>query len=180
MKSILFIIIACSLLIACGADPSQTAFPKQLPVDNRAEQQEVAENKELQKLEQLITIYNSQKEQIQADLTNGNLTTYAVRDGDPAAFVAESTTYYQDDEKTLPSLTKIIYLSGGFANVYWLKDEMVWIHKDDYDHLLQKGALVASFQDGTTIELTEQDKEAVLKILPLALNIITSPLPTEE
>lgn len=163
------------LTIACSSDPSQSAFPKKIPVDNRAEHQ-VDE----------ATVLNAQikksiqtAEDIENQRNDGSLSNYVTRDG-VAAFVAESTTYYKEEDKVTPLKTTIIYLTGGSANVYWLADKFVLLKKDDYEYLFKTGVLIASLQDGKPTEVGENEKEEATKVLTIAQKIISAPIPTNE
>ncbi|BDS10039.1 hypothetical protein [Aureispira anguillae] len=179
MKNSLFIFFLYLVAIACSADPSQSAFPKRLPVDKRAEQEAATQQAAAVHLETTIKSATTQKDKIDAGLLDGSINNYTVRDGDEA-FVAESTTYYKEEEKLSPYKTKIIYLTGGFIDVYWLADNIIWVHKEDYDYLFNNEELIAVLQKGIAVEGNEIDKQEVAKIPALAKKIINSPLPTTE
>ena len=119
-----------------------------------------------------VCIIIAQKETVEAELEEGKISNYIVRDG--SGFVAESTTYYRDEEKTEPCKTKIIYLTGGFSDVYWLSDGIVWVDINEYSHIFQNAALITSMIDREETEISEQDKLEILKIPALALEIITT------
>jgi hypothetical protein len=122
--------------------------------------------------EETLQLIIAQKETIAAELEEGKISNYIVRNGN--GFVAESTTFYRDDEKTEPCKTKIIYLTGGFSDVYWLTDGIVWVDINEYSHIFQNAALITSMIDKEETEISEQDKLEILKIPALAVEIITS------
>lgn len=163
------------LTIACSSDPSQSAFPKKIPVDNRAEHQ-VDETTIL--AAQIKKSIETAKE-IEDQRNDGSLSNYVTRDG-VAAFVAESTTYYKEESKVTPLKTTIIYLTGGSANIYWLADRFVLLGKDDYQYLFKNSVLVASLQDGNPTEVGENEQKEATKILGIAQKIISSPIPTNK
>jgi hypothetical protein len=163
------------LTIACSSDPSQSAFPKKIPVDNRAEHQ-VDEATVL--AAQIKKSIQTAKE-VEAQQSDGNLSNYITRDG-MAAFVAESTSYYKEESKATPLKTTIIYLTGDSANVYWLANRFVLLSKDDYQYLFKNNVLVASFQDENPTEVGENQATEATKTLGIAQKIISSPIPTNE
>jgi hypothetical protein len=163
------------LTIACSSDPSQSAFPKKIPVDNRAEHQ--VDEATILAAQIKKSIQTAQE--VEDQRSNGNLSNYVTRDG-MAAFVAESTSYYKEESKVTPLKTTIIYLTGGSASVYWLADRFVLVSKDDYQYLFKNSVLVASLQDGNPTEVGENEQEEATKILGIAQKIISSPIPTNE
>lgn len=172
-SSLLFLFFI--ITIACSSDPSQSAFPKKIPVDNRAEHQvdeTTVLNAQIKKSIQSAAEIESQR-------NDGSLSNYVTRDG-VAPFVAESTTYYKEESKITPLKTTIIYLTGGSDNVYWLADKFVLISKDDYQYLFKTGVLIASLQDGTLTEVGENQQEEANKTLGIAQKIISAPIPTNE
>lgn len=161
-----------AITIACSSDPSQSAFPKRIPVDNRAEHQpDEASILNAQIKESLESIYL-----VETQLEDGTISNYATRDG-VADFVAESTTYYKEEEKTTPLKTTIIYLTGSATDVYWLSDKVVIVSKDDYQYLFKNSVLVTTLQEGKTVEVGENDQEAAKEVLNIAQKIIQSPIP---
>lgn len=172
-SSLLFLFFI--ITIACSSDPSQSAFPKKIPVDNRAEHQvdeTTVLNAQIKKSVQTAA-------EIEAQRNDGSLSNYVTRDG-VAPFVAESTTYYKEESKITPLKTTIIYLTGGSSNVYWLADKFVLLSKDDYQYLFKTGVLIASLQDGTLTEVGENEQEEASKTLGIAQKIIGTPIPTNE
>jgi hypothetical protein len=163
------------LTVACSSDPSQSAFPKRIPVDNRVEHQVDEATILAAQIEKTV----QGAAEIERKRTDGSLSNYVTRDG-RAEFVAESTTYYKEEDKVTPLKTTIIYLTGGSANVYWLADKVVLLHKDDYQYLFKNSVLVATLKEGTPTEVDENDKEAAKKTLTIAQQIILSPIPTNE
>jgi len=163
------------LTIACSSDPSQSAFPKNIPVDNRPEHQ----------VDQATILAAQVKKSVQtaaeieAQRNDGSLSYYVTRDG-LAAFVAESTTYYKEEGKVTPLKTDIIYLTGNSANVYWLADKFVLLKKDNYQYLFKNSVLIASLKEGTLTEVEESDREEATKTLGIAQQIISAPIPTNE
>lgn len=178
MKHLFFFLTCFLLLIACSSDPSQSAFPKQLPVDNRAEQEVATQNDEHTQLLATIKSATLQKEAINGGLEDGSIKDYVVRDGD-GAFIAESTTYYIEEAKKNACKTKIIYITGGSTDVYWLKDQLVLVHRDNYDYLFKNNEFVTALKDGVTIEVTTNELQEATKIPATASKIIASPLPIE-
>ena len=163
------------LSISCGSDASQSAFPKRLPVDSRAEHQV----DEATILTAQITKSVQAAKDIEELQSNGNLSNYATRDG-MADFVAESTTYYKEEGKVTPLKTTIFYLTGDSANAYWLANKIVLLNKDAYQYLFKNSVLIATLKDGTPAEVAENDEESARKTLAIAQKIIRSPIPTNE
>lgn len=163
------------LTIACSSDPSQSAYPKTIPIDNRAEHQV----DEAAVLSAQIKKSVQTAAEIERKRTDGSLSNYVTRDG-KAEFVAESTTYYQEEGKVTPLKTTIIYLTGDSANVYWLADKVVLLHKDDYQYLFKNTVLIATLKEGTPTEVDENDQESAKKALTIAQQIILSPIPINE
>lgn len=175
MKYISLFFLFFIVIIACSSDPSQSAFPKKIPVDNRTEHQPDEATILTAKIKQSIEAV----EEIEAKRTDGSLSNYVTRDG-VADFVAESTTYYKEEKKVTPLKTSIIYLTGESVNVYWLKDKVVLLNKDDYQYLFKNSVLLTPLQNGTVTEVTENDQKTAQEVLSIAQKIITSPIPTNE
>lgn len=172
-NSLLFLFFL--LTVSCSSDPSQSAFPKKIPVDNRAEHQ----------VDEATVLTAQIKKSIQAakeiedQRNDGSLSNYVTRDG-VAAFVAESTTYYKEEAKVSPLKTTIIYLTGDSATVYWLANKVVLIHKDAYQYLFKNSILIVTLKgDLPTEEVEENDQEAAKEILGIAQKIISTPITNE-
>jgi hypothetical protein len=163
------------ITIACSSDPSQSAFPKKIPVDNRAEHQV----DEATVLDAQIKKSVQTAKKIEDQRSDGSLSNYVTRDG-VAPFVAESTTYYEGERKVTPLKTTIIYLTGSSANVYWLANKFVLLSKDDYQYLFKNSVLIASLQDGNPTEVSDKEEEQAIEILGIAQKIISAPIPTNE
>lgn len=164
------------LSIACSSDPSQSAFPKKIPVDNRAEHQ--VDEATILKAQIKKSVQTTQE--IEAQQSEGKLSYYLTRDG-VAAFVAESTTYYKEEEKVRPLKTTIIYLTGDSATIYWLDNKVVLVNQEAYQYLFKNSVLIATLKDGIlSEEVGEKDQETAKKVLRIAQKIITTPIPTNE
>lgn len=163
------------ITIACSSDPSQSAFPKRIPVDNRAEHQvDEATILSAQIKKAIQTV-----EEIEGQRNDGSLSNYVTRDGS-AAFVAESTTYYKEEGKVTPVKTTIIYLTGDSAKIYWLANKFVFLSKDNYQYLFKNSVLIASLEDGNPTEVGENEEKEAAKTLGIAQKIINTPIPTNE
>lgn len=158
--SLLFVLFACNNVTNSDTDTTTTT-------DSTAQNNTVANPNEI-----ALKLFSQQKETIEKGLAEGAISEYTVKDG--AGFVAESTTYYTNAEKTVPCLTKIIYKTGGFANVYWLNDGTIWVEKDDYSHVFQKGSWLFSLSDNQITEISESDKADAAEVSALAVEIISS------
>lgn len=160
------------LCIACSTD--QNSLPKQIPVANENGEATATVESKMGTMD-LAVFKNFQQQQasIANGMADGGFSEYVVRDGD--GFVAESTTYYRDAEKTQAVKTKIIYLTGSFVDIYWLSNETLWVLQDDYIHVFQKGNLVLSLLDGEATEISDVDKAEVGKLPALATKILNSP-----
>ncbi|CAA6825506.1 MAG: Unknown protein, partial [uncultured Aureispira sp.] len=163
------------LTIACSSDPSQSAFPKNIPVDNRPEHQ--VDQATILAAQVKKSVQTAQE--IEDQRNDGSLSNYVTRDG-VAPFVAESTTYYKEAGKVTPVKTSIIYLTGDAANVYWLADKFVLLSKNDYQYLFKNSVLIASLKEETPVEIGETDRKAATKTLNIAQQIISAPIPTNE
>jgi hypothetical protein len=163
------------LTVACSSDPSQSAFPKKIPVDNRAEHQVDEATILTAQIKKAVQVAKD----IEGQRSDGSLSNYITRDG-KAAFVAESTTYYKEEGKVTPVKTTIIYLTGDSANVYWLSNKFVFVDINGYQYLFKNSVLIATLKDGAPTEVEEADKEGARKVLGIAQKIILSPIPTNE
>lgn len=175
MKYISLFFLFFVITISCSSDPSQSAFPKKIPVDNRTEHQPDEATILAAKIKQSIEAV----EEIEAKRADGSLSNYVTRDG-VADFVAESTTYYKGEKKITPIKTSIIYLTGESVGIYWLKDKVVWLDKDDYQYLFKNSVLLTTLQNGVVVEVAESDQKTAQEVLRIAQKIITSPIPTNE
>lgn len=176
MRFSLFACLGALVLIAlcysCSGDQNQNAFPKQLPVDKRAEQQQEAV-RQAQTDENNLQQWKEERKTLDALLDN-EARYYAVRDGD-GGFVAESTTFYKEESKTTPIKTQIIYLTGDSDQVYWLKDNVVWVERSGLDFIYKGQTLAFTLQDGAVIESTQSDQNDAAKVPPLARRLLQLP-----
>lgn len=165
------------LAISCSSDPSENFSAKKFPVDNRAKKPEVfnptAAAIGTTELEHLA----KQQKRILKDFEAGNFKAYTVLDGE--GMIAESSTYFKDEEKTAPIMTKIIYKTGGFISVYWLTDGIIWLDQDDYNHIFFNNKLILSLNNGEPAEISESEKKELNGIIPAAIKILESPIVTE-
>ena len=178
MKNTILFAIIFLTAIACNSDSSQNASPKAFPVDKQSEPPtETPNTGAVLSADELRTI-TEQKEAIVKEFEDGQYESYVVRDGKD--LVAESSTYYRDEEKTIPTMTKIIFLTGGFLTVYWLEDGIIWMNQDDDDYVFRKENLLLAMKGGEPTELSDSDKEEAIKLMPMALEILTSPSAQES
>lgn len=177
MRFLVGLLWSASLIIglcwSCSGDPNQNAFPKKLPVDKRAEQQQEAIREERTSEDNLSNWQARQTEM--EELLNGESSRYyTVRDGD-GSFVAESTTFYKEEERKTPLKTKIIYLTGDYDNVYWLGDNVVWVERGETTYIFKGQTLSVALQDGQPFEPTQSDRNDVAKVPPLAKRLLVLP-----
>ena len=166
-------LLLLSLGWSCSGDPSQNAFPKKLPVDRRAEQEQEAIRQEKASAASLET-WQDELGQIEALLTDHALGHYVVRDGD-GSFVAESTTFYAEEAKKTPLKTKIIYLTGDYDVIYWLKEDVTWVERGATQHIFKGQTLAVSLQDGQPFTPTQSDQNELAKVPPLAKRLLKLP-----
>lgn len=163
MKNILYLSILstvfCCVLISC--DANSTVATEENTATETTVTNSLAEFK----------VFIDQKEVTEKGISEGKITYYSVLDGE--GMVAESSTYYTDEEKMMPCLTKIIYKTGGLVSVYWLHDETMWIDKDEYSYIYKKGNLIATLSNNEPAESNDSDKAAVAEIQVLAMGIVT-------
>ena len=155
--------LLCFFLIACntGSDPIVNTSTD--TITNQKEQ----DNTILADIEAKLT----EIDMINAEIEAGHSHFYSVLDG--WAMMAESTTYFEDEAKSKPCKTKIIYLDGSFINVYWLANEFMCLEIHDMLHLYQEGVLIQSIQDNVLIELSEQDRLEAVKLAATPIEIKT-------
>lgn len=163
---------------SCQGDSSQNAFPKKLPVDKRAERQQ-EEIRQAEQSKDNLSTWKLQRANIDTLLKATSLRYYAVRNGD-GGFVAESTTYYQEEERQTPLQTKIIYLTGNYDKVYWLGDGVIWLEQGNRTYIYKNQSLVMALQDGTEIEVTENEKNDAAKVPPIARKLLQLPAVNPE
>ena len=178
MKNTILFTIIFLTAIACSSDSSQNSSPKSFPVDKKSEPPKDTPNKGSVLSTDELRIVTEQKEAIVQEFEDGQYEFYVVRDG--KELVAESSTYYRDEERTIPTMTKIIFLTGGFLSVYWLEDGIIWINQDNYDYVFRKENLLLAMNGGEPTKLSDSDKEAVIELMPMALEILTSPAAEES
>jgi len=172
-NSLLF--LSFIITFACSSDPSQSAFPKRIPVDTRAEHQ----------VDEMAAVLSAQiKKSIQAtkeieDKQNDGSLSYVTRDG-VAEFVAESTTYYKEENKVHPLKTTIIYLTGDSVNVYWLANKVVLLKKDGYQYLFKNNVLISTLREWIVTEVEKKEQDTAKKIVSIAQKIISSPIPSNK
>jgi len=114
----------------------------------------------------------SEQKVLKTAFESGEWSYYTVQDGE--GLIAESTTYFQDEAKTQPAMTKLIYLTGDFVNVFWLSNEVVWMDKDDYTYIFQEGAYWFSLQEGTMVESNSIDIEKATAVLEIANGLLNT------
>ena len=158
---------------SCSGDPNQNAFPKQLPVDKRAEKQQETIRAERASKDNLDN-WQARQTELQALLDGEASRYYTVRDGD-GGFVAESTTFYQEESRKTPLKTKIIYLTGDYDNVYWIGDGVVWVERGTTTYIFQGQTLAVALQDEEAFEPTQSDKNDAAKVPPLAKRLLNLP-----
>lgn len=158
---------------SCSGDPNQNAFPKKLPVDKRAEQQQEAIREE-RTSEENLSDWQTRQTEWNILLEGESSRYYTVRDGD-GSFVAESTTFYKEEKRKTPLKTKIIYLTGDYDNVYWLGDDVTWIERGARAYVFKGQTLSVALEDGQPFEPTQSDQNDVAKVPPLAKRLLALP-----
>lgn len=177
MRFLGLLIWSASLILglcwSCSGDPNQNAFPKRLPVDKRAEQQQETIRAE-RISEDNLSSWRARQAEVKALLEGEATRYYTVRDGD-GGFVAESTTFYQEETRKTPLKTKIIYLTGDYDNVYWLGDQVVWVERNRTDYIFRGQTLVVALENGNPFDPTQSDKNNAAKVPPLAQRLLALP-----
>jgi hypothetical protein len=151
------------LVMACGGNTSENAFPKQLPVDKRAQQQQ--QEALASKQEQAFKTWAAHRQTIETLLETSSY--YTTKDGSTAA-VSEYTTYYLDEDKTTPIKTRYTYNTGSFDIIYWLPNEQVWLERDGYDFLIQNNQILRTMRGAEVAEATSVEHKEALKIVTKA------------
>lgn len=152
------------LMTACGGDTPENAFPKRLPVDERAKKQQVEALSEQSK--QASMAWQEERERIDAILeSSGNF--YATADG-VDELTKEYTTYYLEEDKTTPLKTRYIYKTGSFDLLYWLPNGQLWLERDGYDFLIKDQKIVHLMRDGQVAEATTNERQEALKVAAMA------------
>jgi len=177
MKNILSIALIFILIISCSSEGSENFSAKRFPVDNRAEEPAVPNTTAAVLGATELKLLTKQKETISKGFEEGAFGAYTVLDGE--GMIAESTTYFRDEEKTEPTMTKIIYKTGSFVNVYWLTDGIIWLAQDDYNHVFFNNKLILSLNNGEPADISDGEKEELNEMIPVAIKILESPAATE-
>lgn len=151
------------LVMACGGDTAENAFPKQLPVDKRAQQQQ--QEALVSKQEQSIKTCAAHRQTIETLLETNSY--YTTKDGSTTA-INEYTTYYLDEDKTTPIKTRYTYNTGSFDIIYWLPKQQIWLERDGYDFLIQNNQILHTMRDSETAEATSVERKEALKIVARA------------
>ena len=154
------------LVVLFSCNSNQDATTTETTTTSEIPSEEKVDNIMFESLLEVETLINKK-------LEDGSISQYIVRDGDN--FIAESTTYYHDEEKVQPVMTKIIYITGNFMNIYWLENDIILARQDDYHHVFDRGELVASFLDSEPTELSAVEREEILQIPTVATKIINTP-----
>lgn len=163
-----YILFFCLILSACSTPSTPSTTTTKVSTDSST-------LRDLKKAD--ITIYadlRSEKETIAAEIEAGKIYTYSVLDG--AGMIAESTTYFRDEDKQNPCKTHIIYLTGGATDVYWLRDNFMMIDVNGTMHLYQNEQLIQSYRNDEIIDLSPQDQLEASKLPAPAIEIITNVL----
>lgn len=163
-----YILFICLIFSACNTPSTPITDTNKISADS-------SNLKELKKAD--IKIYadlRSEKETIVAEIEAGKIFTYSVLDG--AGMIAESTTYFRDEDKQNPCKTHIIYLTGGSSDVYWLRDNFMMIDVSGTLHLYQNEQLVQSYRDDEILDLSPQDQLEASKLPASAIEIISNVL----
>lgn len=163
LKLLIFSALFCCI-IACNNPQSETVSEEST---TEAETVDTPENTTTDYATAIISEHNLLKTAFE----NGELSYYLVQDGE--GLVAESTTYFQDEAKTQASMTKIIYLTGDFVNVFWLSNNVVWIDKDDYTYVFEEGNYSFSLQAATIVKSNSIDIEKAAAVLEIANGLIS-------
>ncbi|MFK7797502.1 MAG: hypothetical protein AB8E82_08620 [Aureispira sp.] len=151
------------LVIACSSNSSESAFPKQLPVDERAKKQQ--QEALAYKKEAAFKEWAAHRQTIEALLETSGY--YTTKDGNSIA-VKEYTTYYLEEDKTTPIKTRYTYNTGSFDILYWLPEKQVWLERDGYDFLIQNNQIVRTMRSDEEAEATSIERKEALKIVARA------------
>lgn len=163
LKYISFFGLILAVLFSCNSNESTTT---ETTTTTEIPSEEKVDDMMFESLLEFETLINKK-------LEDGSISQYIVRDGDN--FIAESTTYYHDEEKIHPAMTKIIYITGNFMNIYWLENNIIVARQDDYHHVFDRGELIASFLDSEPTELSAVEREEIIQIPTIATKIINTP-----
>ncbi|MGH1338768.1 MAG: hypothetical protein ACRBFS_21820 [Aureispira sp.] len=153
------VVLLLFLLIACGGDTVENAFPKKVPIDKRAqkEQSETLANRVT-----ALTSWKNGRTNIETFLEK-NSGYYQTADGNEA-LISEFTTYYLEEEKTTPIKTRYTYMTGSFDVIYWLPKGQLWLERDGYDFLIDGDRLVKTMRDGEPAQATSLEQTEALDI----------------
>lgn len=165
------------LVIACGGSGDhQTNSPMVAPVDQKTEQ--AADNlhsNQITKTEAIPLV--DQMEVLAAQINDGGMP-YVV--GDEVAGYLETTTYYKDEEKTNPSMVKLIGV-GGSTNVYFVDKSTSIVTQNDFVYIFNDDNLVYVMTDGDAVSgISEKNKDDITTTFLTALKIAQTPLENPE
>lgn len=163
--SSLFLLLTLS--VACGGDTPENAFPKTIPVDKRAQKEQL---EALSTTDVVTKDWKNERESIEA-LLEGNSRYYQTVAGTDE-FTMEYTTYYLEEKKITPIKTHYIYSTGSFDLIYWLPKGQIWLERDGYDFLIDGDKIVTTMRDGAISKATSIEQEKALKTASKAREMI--------
>jgi hypothetical protein len=167
----LFVVIACG-----GSGDHQTNSPMVAPVDQKTEQP--AGNLHSNQITKTDAIPLIDKMDVLAAQINDGAMPYNV--GDETDGYIETTTYYQDEEKTVPSMVKLIGV-GSTTNVYFLDKSTSIVEQNNFVYIFNDDNLVYVMTDGEAITgISENNKNDITTTFLTALKIAQTPTQTVE
>jgi len=159
------------LLIACDPGNMDDRSPMVSPIDTRYEMEDESEQTQTLTSHEAQALLD-QMQEISAKANAGALP-YTVTDG--KGILAEATTYFKDEDKSTVLVVKMITLSGGSANVYFMNENTRIIEEAEFIYIFRNNELVIAKAGEEAITVSEKNKKDMANTLTAAEEIAADP-----